>query len=138
MKDLIAKLEKAEAGSRELDAEITEAVYLSNIKTWDGKNVTDWFLHDDGEFFGCHTADGWQHSSIVRILNHTTSIDAALSLVPEGWRVYCLQDARHFQRDQGWTCGVDEKFGPNHALVQEARTPALALCIAALKARRAL
>lgn len=109
MKDLIAKLESATEGSRELDALIWQAL---------GNPVPrrpDWPYHVP--------APTW-----------TTSIDAALSLVPEGWE-WALEFNQN-NDETAWvaTCRMGD---PMLFIEPEAATPALALCIAALKAREA-
>ncbi len=111
---VIAELEGAAAGSRKLD----EAI---------GKS------------------QGYREGvNIGMSPRYTTSLDAALTLVPEGWCLFGLRqgdptlsksnpDNRcwasikpHQQNDDGWVIGVQGS---------PAETPALALCIAALKAR---
>ena len=67
MKDLTAELERAEVGSRELDMKIRLHICpLSN----NPKTVS--IVHS------------------VRCPSYTTSLDAALTLVPERWKVYRL------------------------------------------------
>jgi hypothetical protein len=92
--ELIARLEAAAEGSRELDAAIAVAVFGGGS-------------HDPG------TAP-----------HFTTSLDAALTLVPEG---------------RGWLMRSVGGRGfaaiSNAGEASQAKTPALALCIAALKAR---
>ena len=62
------------------------------------------------------------------IPHYTTSLDAALTLVPEGMAWTILSGALHA------ACVGDASTGNP---VTKAATPALALCIAALKARAA-
>jgi len=71
--DIIAALEAAEAGSRELDAEI-------------------WRFVDPKEYEA--------KIGFVCSREYTTSIDAALSLVPEGW-AYSLQHVGKVTREDG-------------------------------------
>jgi len=65
-------------------------------------------------------------------LPYTASIDAALTLVPEGcgWEIYntTCDQPKVWAKVYGWP-GCDEAARAN------ATTPALALCIAALRAR---
>lgn len=105
---IIAKLEAASEGSRELDREIDRQMGSK----WEGKYAP-----------------------------YTQSIDAALSLVPErwypsliAWNVEILSEPN----DRVWATVV--RHGPNDLpdgghRMGTAATPALALCIAALKAR---
>lgn len=101
---LIERLEKAEAGTFALDREIAEAV-------------------------------GWQGMEKGRRLPcYTTSIDAALTLVPEGWTSWEVGSRAGKTRFRAEVSRLPE----NHiedAVIGHARAPALALCIAALRAK---
>lgn len=117
---LIAALEAATGPSRELDVAIVYALY---------PDIGPYAAHCAGDppifWF-----DPYYKQECPLF---TASIDAALSLVPEGWRVYALQQ---FTVDTAkWACGLDMRYGPGQVLVREAPSPAIALCIAALKAR---
>ena len=103
MTDLIARLEAAEIGSRELDAAIYDAIDSPAIKI---KTTLDYDFPA-----------------------YTTSLDAALTLVPEGlaWGVADRKD----KSKPLAICG----HADNPMTETYAATPALALCIAALKAR---
>lgn len=121
MDDLIAKLEAATEGSRELDVEIVFALYPESV-------YRPQCVGDEPIF--------WSEPYYKRECPaFTTSLDAALTLVPEG---------------QGWGVlagepGTDGVFHnayvtkPRDVPLQSGpcRTPALALCIAALNARAA-
>ena len=105
---LIRDLEGAPEGSRKLDGRIDVAV-----------------MDADGEQWPAH---------------YTTSLDAALTLVPEGWIVAELkQRVRHTVWH--WYCALSYLTAQMEAFDilpdTEAPTPALALCIAAMKARSA-
>lgn len=114
MKDLIERLEKASEGNRLLDAEIGRLIASE---------------HDD------RTRPLW-----------TTSLDAALTLVPEGWggRIYLSGAVSLWSDgpDLGAVCRALAKNEtprePTKKVVgsSDCGSPALALCIAALKARR--
>lgn len=125
MDDLIKRLEKAEDGSRELDAEI-----------WQSSGTMPEGLEDVGYF--PDPAKGCMEGSIYAAPHYTTSLDAALTLVPEGWEIQL------FKKLNGSKCRL--KRVVDYYLVapmensewEEDRlvtTSALALCIAALKAR---
>lgn len=68
---------------------------------------------------------------------YTVSIDAALTLVPEGWRWSLDWTQRPHYQD----CGRADLYAPGSGIKPPdvcdvyAATPAIALCIAALKAR---
>lgn len=106
MKDLIKKLEAATEGSRELDISILKQI----------------MPYRRDRFHAIANLDK-KH-------RYTTSIDAALTLVPEGF---------HWWLESGNEYGSNPHAGVYHKENEQqegiAETPALALCIAALKAR---
>lgn len=127
LEELVAKLDAATEGSRELDVQIWELVDFRAAlrRYWSaatGKRVKLHSLPESGL--------GWL--AVKNSAPHyTTSIDAALTLVPEGW---------------GWNATGEHSTGfvllypPNNypgatGVQAEAPTPALAICIAALRAR---
>lgn len=114
--DLLARLEAAGEGSRELDAGL----------------LMEECNHDKGLF------NQYCHSS--GIPHYTTSLDAALTLVPEG-HAWCIES-----EDDGLVSNIrpcatvrpksgNGKSGPDEEIMYFGATPALALCIAALRAR---
>ena len=109
--NLIAKLEAAEGPSRELDGLIHGAI--GRVER--GFNI---------------------HKLNPNLPAYTASLDDAVSLVPEGWRVHEFQEAD----DGRWRCLVvraEGRGGSSGAGLYWRPTPDLALCIAALKAREA-
>ena len=101
---LIAELEKAEKGSREFDEEISRL-----DPKW-----SDW----DPPHSCCPY--------------YTTNLQDTIALVPEGWRVYALQQSHH--GDLRWYAGIDKVYAAgnvNSGVIDGG--PALALCIAILK-----
>ena len=119
MKELIKRLEEAEEGSRELDREVANLVgtYRPRVMV-----MNAWFNEVE------QSPETFPH--------YTTSLDASLTLVPEG----CALDIRTYPGcpvEVFWE--TDVKANPyfwDGGWAQEAATPALALCIASLKARR--
>ena len=122
--DLIARLESAAEGSRELDAEIWACLQGCT-------SPLEYEQVDHGgparEAVICGSLAAW----LDEIPHYTTSLDAALTLVPEG---------------KAWDCGYYPGYdNTGHAEVflgsgdpafrAPAKTPALALCIASLRAR---
>ncbi len=122
LETLIAKLEAATEGSLELDVLIFE-VFLS--------------IGSLGTYGALH---------------YTTSLDAALALVPERWRVRELSQWDDCGYPGGWACCLEcwksdkdkvyikqVSFGiPEESATKmppTAPSPALAICIVALKAR---
>lgn len=127
---LIERLEKAGGPSRELDAQIAYAVQLDRSDVHNREFVTVFERHGPEEMG--RVADTWN------IPKYTASIDAALTLVPEGWSktIDEYADGRGVARCWG-KAAPGEPFGrgPDTHHV-EACTAPLALCIAALKARQ--
>jgi len=112
--DLIARLERATEGSRELDFEIAE--YLDKIGVKYATTIEG------------HTPE-W-----------TQSLDAALSLVPEpkklAWGVGTMKRDGDPKITYAANCRRFGRIDAGQPLFDaEAATPALALCVAALRAR---
>ena len=107
MKDLIAELEAAPEGSEVLDVAICKAI--------------------------CHYGPD---DPLWHVLPYSRSLDAALTLVPEGWNFEgSFTDPDNDYVIEGW----NGKFAPGGIDVQgSAHTAVLALCIAALRARQAM
>lgn len=108
MNDLIERLEKATGPDREIDLAIYRAEFPHPAVGLPKRNQDEY--------------------DRARGPRYTSSIDAALTLVPEG----CKWEASSYPKNgAAWV-------GPFKAPVQQftvAATPAIALCIAALKAR---
>jgi len=119
LEDLIERLEAAMKGSRELDQAIVDYLYTK--------------LHD--EEFALAACEDRGNEFGPRPL--TTSLDAALALVPEGWDVQLFIKAKgskaRLKRLRPYTliAPMEGYMGKDRLVA----TPALALCIAALKAR---
>lgn len=112
--ELIAALESANEGSRELDADIAEAI---------GVPLTP-HLHPDNA--------AWMRRQKAK--PYTTSIDAALTLMPAG---YAMEVGLDPEDGQARVWKYDPSGGTQRLWEANAPTPALALCIAALKASKA-
>ena len=118
---IVPALERASEGSRELDVRI--AVEVAGFRD----------IHGDGSLFdrgndGYWTIDGDEKTAPLP--HYTTSLDAGLTLVPEGWD-------RTVSRVGGkCTATIGPQNAPDHEPCGGA-TEALALCIAAPKARNA-
>jgi hypothetical protein len=82
-----------------------------------------WDPSEDGNFGG--------YNIMPKRCHFTRSIDAALMLVPEG---YAIQGGR-YHNGRGWWHIYEKLDGVTLAWAGHAATPAIALCIAALKAR---
>lgn len=134
---LIERLEKASGPDWELDIEIGEIIFPEQYKalcedfekTW--KRAQENGLHD--RRLAC-----WR-STFQGVWRFTYSIDAALTLVPEGWRwrveryntdeTKCNAELAEVGQIRDFGIGIKTRAqasGP---------TPAIALCIASLRAR---
>lgn len=118
--DLIARLEAASAGSPRLGAEVLAAARSATLLSFEQYGNEIWIaLEKDGE--------RWE---VKHLYNPTTSLDAAISLVPDGSDWTARTRFEHPYRGRFtaeaviWATRTDTY----------AMTPALALCIAALKA----
>lgn len=122
---LIERLEKATGASRELDVEIGRAYVALHGYPTDRDLYAPW--EDKG--FNRNSKWCWQGYNDLPFF--TSSLDAAMTLVPEGWFITA---SRH---SDGWyvavaphsTCPQSERF------LGSQKPAAIALCIAALKAR---
>lgn len=131
MSDLLAlvdRVEKEAAGSRELDAEIwltvTPGATREPRTVRSSKGLWPDYVIDE-------TRDASER--LIVVPSYTSSIDAAMSLVPEGWGLKLEHNMGH-----GTTCTVGH-VGPDKLYDRPegwsgAATPALALCAAALRA----
>lgn len=122
MKEIIERLSLLKGTDKEVDEAIAAALVGVEIE-WSNVRQRNVY-HADGLWV-----------SIGEIKPYTASIDAAMSLVPEGWTV-----ARIAQNDdKSWFVELREGFLTSYNRVAmsplKTSTPAIALCIAALKAR---
>lgn len=125
--ELIERLEKADAGSRELDAAIHCAIWPERIthpNLAPGMTMRDY--GDERTNRQVASAE-YIHKDRGPAPHYTTSLDAALTLVPEGCH---------------YAVGIEADFTPfavvsfgEKGFAQTAETEILALVIAALKAR---
>lgn len=130
--DLIARLEKAEGPDRKVDLAISLAINYRSA--FDEVVRAVWSpMADDIEVFDAQGRRGFLDPAQFVPL-WTRSIDAALTLVPES----C--DVRRFVDDPSGTGWTLSQFRGGVVLTRgvgvTADLPALALCIAALKARK--
>ena len=116
---LTAALESAAEGSEELDERV-------------GRAFGWWYDFDNVEWV--------REGEIVEFLPvYTRSIDAALTLVPEGWILHRLGQERKWNpmTDFLWVARLHKGEVPSSRNIVQyfAVTPALAICAAALRAR---
>lgn len=130
-KALIEKLENATEGSRDLDAEIMSLFHTREArrlgpseheqpgtpaKTW------VWVSCETGQWISTHA------------LEYTTSLDAAMTLVPEGWG-HMTMTADKYRK---WPSARTYRYGTGRKFVEftnNHKSIYVALCIASLKAR---
>lgn len=124
--EIIAALEAAEGPSRELDAEIASFLvkddsYTSVVKDYAGY---DWCVR----YYPGPPGPEYTH-----VPRYTSSIDAALTLMPKGWTWDVCYDGIHFGCVLTGPYQEDDGFPETDAEVKS--TPATAIGSAALKAR---
>ncbi len=148
-KGLIAELEAAPEGSRELDCKILVALREGFVEQspFNGRWCVYVFDHHG-------TKQLWRPARkdpIQRVMEWTTSIDDALSLVPAGWG-WSVGDTHGTCESAGigrpwaeiWKRGARPVRLPGMHRTTDGRclinaaVPALALCIASLRARQAM
>jgi len=129
LNDLIARVEKAKGPDRELDEAILAVLFLR-----EDRHIGTEEEQDDGSFAPIKQPV-WVDPSTGRWVSthahrYTASLDAALSLVPEGYD-WILE-----RTNGGLTIGA--RVGHNDPdRTSWGDTPELALCAAALRAREA-
>lgn len=137
--------EQAEAGGadRRLDAAIYNLVAddggrkAFHVDDWTAPPGSSFGRWHDGWFVGEHNRDPYARD----LPRYTTSLDAALTLVPEGHAVdLTLWAQKHRARILPLYQDGDRWFhrGSDPHFTADAGTPALALCAAALRARASL
>jgi len=135
---LADRCEKANGPERELDCLIFEAQHLLLLPihrgTIDGKPTGQYFDQDGNQL-------------PERAPFYTTSIDAAVTLIPDGFCLASLGFCEDYEYPAGWHCelvaqpehyvfvGLDDPMNFHREDPRRIRTPALALCAAALRAR---
>lgn len=130
IRGLIERIEASSEGSRELDVAIGLAVggFFIAEPRWPGAEPMIGYVDSDGS--RVEPGNGAQDSLVPR---YTASIDAAATLVPDGW----YWRAGHGVLWPGWAhlnrkhpdhCDRDDEHSAH------GETPALALCAASLKA----
>ena len=140
------RCEQATRADRELDLAIYLACYPeSEIAQWvrdhrrglDGKMGRAWDLWGANLLFEARNAHGdCYHSGRIALPQYTASLDAALTLVPEGMRPSVGQNVHHGYWHAFVQSIVDST--PHQLGVADSNTSgALALCAAAIRARAA-
>lgn len=134
--DLIGRLESATGPDRQLDAEIVVAI------TPDVVGIEPTVMNKREWLFRFDPPRRWLESWLS-VPAYTASLDAAVTLVPEGWAIASLEWWPMRQGGAGVALfETDSHGGYDREYCRDVRvgccwTPALALCIAALRAREA-
>ena len=125
--ELIAALEKATGPDRELDCEIALAVDGGEI-VWKMANYT-MESHPARRYASSDHVGGYGNAPVPQ---YTASIDAALTLVPEGW----TRDVDATAPEMGIAVTLYEpKGGPDgKRAIGDHASEAIAICLAALRA----
>lgn len=143
--DLIERLEAASGGSKELDCRIHAAIRPDYRIMIDAGSVRPPVRPASWGPLADLSLDGWlDYEALARVIGasaYTTSLDAAITLLPEGfairdWMIWpgvpselTIYGTTQFRKGhEYWHRAEDGRWSA------KASTPALALCIAALKA----
>ena len=134
MNELIAKLEAAPCGNSDMDAGIASYIGLRHRTRRDGYGRSkgrEWFADSIGG------VEEWSRQPPA----YTTSLDAAMALVPQGWMIDQMGewDAVPLRAMGPWFAIVRPRgpiTGCIHTRADHHPTAPLALCIAALKAQK--
>jgi len=118
-KALIQRLQEAMEGSRELDCAIARAF--------------DWTYNRDVEYCWRPPSESALKVSFQSIPAFSTSIDAAMTLVPEGFWLHLSSFTSDIPERGSVHLYGNRGLGDDYPA--DAATPALALCIAALSAK---
>jgi hypothetical protein len=152
--EVIEALEKATGPSRELDVHIAR----TTGSRWEREIDPEFHLNSNGEVQWEIEQEGRTRRALhdlSQIARYTASVDAALTLIPEGARVRELGQWWDINAPGGWFCnimrweyigsGITERaytFGfaedDSEKMPRAAPNAAIALCIAALKARASI
>lgn len=135
MKDLIARLEAAEAGSRELDEAVSTALCDSKFRTCiEG-------LSDEQGGMWMYEFDGHAPSSALRV---TTSLDTALALAERVCPDHHssvgnlpVSDDADYEEHHSFGALLYSRYTKPYDALGHGATRPLALCIAILKAKLA-
>lgn len=125
LSDLIARLEKATGPDDALDFEIAMACNIDIRRCCgQGRPVSSDGITITGE--ECCDDPSWVPDQ------YTASLDAAMTLVPEGWNRRASETDKHW-----WWAELREGYETSYNRVEIGQSPSLpvSICIAALKAR---
>lgn len=140
IQELIARLEKAAGPDRALDADIAATCKVTtdtDLQRYIGGGAAE-YRAEEGHLIRVYVDGAMVFGSEAP--RFTSSIDAALTLVPEGFRWGCSrsQEPTKPQRPKfhGWVMPLHSCLADDEFEAWSEASPAIALCIAALKARK--
>lgn len=136
--ELAARVEALQGPCRETDVLIKQAIFAPRGIVRQSPFNGNWCIYEvtaggkerlvERPFNITHSA--WKNDA------YTASIDAAMQLVPEGWTYWDIAMKRLGTGNDGARAEISRLMGGQEEAERSfARTPALALCAAALKAR---
>jgi hypothetical protein len=128
---LLARVLEGTGPDRELDAEIAVALFGGEIIWKTARYTMD--AYPARRVQNSAYVGGYQNAGV---LAYTESLDAALTLVPDGWKVASLGESP--ERTNSWTVWLRHRRGETELLgimVKHAATPARALIAACIEAR---
>ena len=129
---LVERIEAATGLDRELDAAIAAALRIGTEHDW-ARNYPKWEGRSDGRV---HLE---KHGPSFAAPTYTASIDAAMTLVPEGWSVDLSLPGPFDGMPYAKLMSLERNpYGLGESIKGKAPTPALAICAAALRARAPL
>lgn len=131
MDDLLQRLQAASGPSRELDAEIAEHIGDDRVVPLTAWRYSDEWMRKDDVLGWVASGPNMLSTGDKFIPFYTSSIDAAMTLVPEGWRFIAFDQMRGKV-----VCRIGGDGYPWVPSPWGARNAATALCIAALQARK--
>lgn len=138
IRELIERLEKATGPDRALDAEIAVALRIAPdaASSWFEAGFPSWRAGENGQVYVVHDTGETGAWGYARLF--TASIDAALTLVPEGLS-YEFRCSSFGECSQAivWDGRKSPQVSERARVSINGVRPAIALCIAALKAREA-
>jgi len=128
LEELAVRCEAAMEPDRDLETEIAVAVHGGEI-VWKQANYT-MEMYPARKYASADHAGGFGNAPVDTC---TTSLDAAMSLIPDHWHTRLATEDRH---SHSWRWELRGGYGIN--IGARAATPALALTAASLRARHAL
>jgi hypothetical protein len=142
VRDLVRRVESATGPSKALDREIALAVGWVRLSPSEARRSNPAWYHPEDCRNGKPIIDSLHGTDVWRDpIAYTASLDAAMSLVPEGWFWMAgnrdrITPRAYVENGEPSFVGISSRRNPNRLWFEvTAATPALALVAAALRAR---